>query len=249
VEWEWLQHRIPAQLKVSPSAVLGPQKSRRGSMILDVSFPVLQQAAGKGSKRKRGERNVLHDSVVTDTTAHMAPEKLVKELGNVLSRLRRFMQEVPAEKHILFSKINLADRYWLMVVKKDSPWNFAYVLPGGPGTTLRLVILLAAKSFFAPLNKALRGLPNFVGLSRNCEVRMALLDAGALIKELVRRPTHVSELVAHDFDYVGFCEASAFGAGGVWFSGLTALPPTVWRVEFPADITKQVVSDKIPKAS
>ena len=76
---------------------------------------------------------------------------------------------------------------------------------------------------------------------------MALLDAGALIKELAHRPTHVSKLVARNFDYVGFCDASAFGAGGVWFSGLTALPPTVWRVEFPADITKQVVPDKNPE--
>jgi hypothetical protein len=46
------------------------------------------------------------------------------------------------------------------------------------------------------------------------------------------------KMVAHDFDYVGLCDCSAFGAGSVWFSGLTALPPTVWRVEFPADITK-----------
>jgi hypothetical protein len=108
-------------------------------MILYLSFPVLRQAAGKGKKRKRGEREVLHDSV-NDTTVRVAPEKPVKELGNVLSRLLRFMQEVPVKEHILFSKIDLANGYWRMVVEKDSRWNFAYVLPGRPGSPLRLMI-------------------------------------------------------------------------------------------------------------
>jgi hypothetical protein len=70
----------------------------------------------------------------------MAPEEPVKELGNVLSRLLRFMQKVPSEEHILFSKIDLADGYWRMIVEKESRWNFAYVLPGRPGSPLRLVI-------------------------------------------------------------------------------------------------------------
>jgi hypothetical protein len=108
-------------------------------------------------------------------------------------------------------------------------------------------ILPSAKSFFTPLNEALRGLPAFIGLSRHGEVRQALLDTGTLIQELARRPTHVSELVAQDFNYVGFCDASAFGAGGVWFSGNKSIPPSVWRVEFPADITAQVVSQKNPR--
>jgi hypothetical protein len=107
-------------------------------------------------------------------------------------------------------------------------------------------ILPAAKAFFTPLNEALQGLPSFVGLGRHGEVRKALLDAGALIQELARRPTHVSELVDRDADYIGFCDASAFGAGGVWFSGGKSLAPTVWRFEFPPDITAQVISDKNP---
>jgi hypothetical protein len=52
--------------------------------------------------------------------------------------------------------------------------------------------------------------------------------------------------VAGDFDYVAFCDVSAFGAGGVWFSGTKPLHPAVWRVEFPPDITSQVISDSNP---
>lgn len=75
----------------------------------------------------------------------------------------------------------------------------------------------------------------------------ALLDTGILIQALASRPTHVSELVAQDFDYIGFCNDRAFGAGGVWFSGNQALPPSIWQLEFPADITHQVVSEENPK--
>jgi hypothetical protein len=100
----------------------------------------------------------------------------------------------------------------------------------------------AAKAFFTMLNEAIRGTPSFIGLSRHSKVRKALLDAGTLIQELSQRPTHVSELVEQDPHFIGFCDASAFGAGSVWFSGNKSLQPSVWRVEFPEDITRQVIS-------
>jgi hypothetical protein len=51
--------------------------------------------------------------------------------------------------------------------------------------------------------------------------------------ELGQRPTHVNELIAQSFDYVGFCDVSAFRAGCMWVSGNKALHPAVWRFEFP----------------
>jgi hypothetical protein len=62
VDWVSLKDRIPAQLNVSPLAVV-PQKNRQECMIPDLSFPVLRQSSGKGGKRKRGTHEVLHDSV------------------------------------------------------------------------------------------------------------------------------------------------------------------------------------------
>jgi hypothetical protein len=107
-------------------------------------------------------------------------------------------------------------------------------------------ILLADKAFFTPLNEALQGLPSFVGLGRHGEVRNALLDAGELIQELTRCPTHISELVDQDADYIDLCDASTFSAGGIWFSGNKSLAPLVWRFEFPTDIMAQVISDQNP---
>lgn len=108
-------------------------------------------------------------------------------------------------------------------------------------------ILPAAKSLFTPLYRAQRGDPTFVTFGKGSEVRDALLDFTPLLKSLSSRPTHVAELVHRDDDYIGFCDASAFGAGGVWFGGAKPLDPVVWRVVFPKDITEAVVSDSNPK--
>jgi hypothetical protein len=48
------------------------------------------------------------------------------------------------------------------------------------------------------------------------------------------------ELVSDVEQYVGYCDASKFGAGDVWFSGCLPLKPTVWRVEWLKDISNNV---------
>jgi hypothetical protein len=54
---------------------------------------------------------VILQASVNDTTVRLAPEEPVKELGKVLPRLLDFMATVPAEEHIHFSKMDLADGY------------------------------------------------------------------------------------------------------------------------------------------
>ena len=108
-------------------------------------------------------------------------------------------------------------------------------------------ILPSARSLFTPLNRALRGNPSTISLSASGEVRAALLDLRQLITTLAARPTHVMEILpAPDANYIGYCDASAFGAGGVWFSGTNPLPETVWRLQWPLDITAAVVSESNP---
>jgi hypothetical protein len=107
-------------------------------------------------------------------------------------------------------------------------------------------ILPAAKSLFTPLNVALRGEPKWISIPVAGDIRHALLDFKSLIRDLAGRPTHAMELVSDSEDYVGYCDASKFGAGGVWFSGRLPLKPTVWRVEWPDDISRNVVSEDNP---
>ena len=52
------------------------------------------------------------------------------ELGNVIPSIIWNMTKVPdTGVPILFSKIDLKDGYWRMVVSEPDTWNFAYVLP------------------------------------------------------------------------------------------------------------------------
>ena len=111
------------------------------------------------------------------------------------------------------------------------------------------IILPAAKSLFTPLNNAMKGDPVAVSLGKHSEVRATMLDFISLINDLAKRPTHISEIVPSDPHYIGHCDASGSGAGGVWFSGTRCMIPTVWRVQFPPDITAAVVSDSNPTGS
>ena len=426
VSWDELRLNMPQHLKISPLAVI-PQLNRRGRMILDLSFAVHRKALSR--KRRLGE---IVQACVNDTTVPLAPSVPVKELGNVLPRLLDFMAEVPVDETILFSKIDLSDGFWRMVVSDEDSYNFAYVLPDVEGAPIRLVIpqclqmgwtespalfcaatetardviqslidtkeclpdhpmepyfepkipaprqshtaqsqwqmsavfvddfilavvenaegtlvqqttraalhgihgffpptavsghmggkdpisekklekgdarwaptkeilgylvdgstrtirlpaekanriiselkqilkkvrvpvtryqslvgklrhaaniLPAIQSLFTPLNNALKNDPSFIGLGKDSEVRAALRDFITLIQDLEHRPTHVSELVARPDSYIGFVDASAAGAGGVWFGGDDELDPTVWHFEFPPDITQDVVSDANP---
>ena len=109
------------------------------------------------------------------------------------------------------------------------------------------IILQAAKGFFTPINAAMRGNPKIIGLGKDSEVRAALEDLVSLIRILGSRPTHVRELVPDMPHYVGYHDAAAEGAGGVWFSLVDDMPPQVWREEFPGDIATDVISDDNPQ--
>jgi hypothetical protein len=111
-------------------------------MILDISFVVCGRRT-RSCKRSR-EGNVILQPSVNDTTAWLAPELAVKELGNVLPRLFDFMVMVPAEEHIHFSKIDLVNGYWYMVIEPKAGWNFTYVMPMAPGTTPTQLVISRA---------------------------------------------------------------------------------------------------------
>ncbi len=108
------------------------------------------------------------------------------------------------------------------------------------------VILPAAKGFFTPLNRAMRGNPKTVGVGSLSEVQAALEDLISLMKMLSTRPMHVNELVADMPHYAGYHNAAAEGARGVWFLLTDEMPPSVWREEFPHDIAANVISDDNP---
>ncbi len=111
-----------------------------------------------------------------------------------------------------------------------------------------LIILPAAKGFFSPLNDAMRGSSTLIGLGTDSEVWAALENLISLMHLLSSRPTHVHELVPVMPHHVGYHDAAAEGAGGVWFSLSDNTPAVVWREEFSADIAREVVSVNTPNS-
>jgi hypothetical protein len=159
-------------------------------------------------------------------------------LGYWLDGVARTIQLPPNRAELLLKEVKA------ILKKKRVPLKRFRSIAGRLQHAAR--ILPAAKAFFTPLNNALKGAPNFIGLPRHGEIRNALLDFAAVIRDLASRPTHVHELVQQTLDYTGYCDASAFGAGGVWFGAKQHLDPIVWRVQWPKDVTSAVISTTNP---
>jgi hypothetical protein len=119
VLWEDLQRLRPANLKILPVAVV-PQMGCRGRIILDLSFPVYQEI--------NGVVTVTQESI-NNTTVLKAPSIPVKEICKVLPHMLQYMQDTPAGLHILFSKLDIRDGFWRLIVQWLDSYNFAYVLP------------------------------------------------------------------------------------------------------------------------
>ena len=119
----------PVKLKISPIAAI-PHNSRLFRMILDISYELKMDKDKLKSVNKASDKD-------------LAPQHLMYELGNIIPRIIWNMTKAPdTGVRILFSKIDLKDGYWRMVVNEADTWNFAYVLPPlKPGDDIELVIL------------------------------------------------------------------------------------------------------------
>jgi hypothetical protein len=131
ITWDSIAANPPKNLKVSPLAVI-PQTDRRGRLILDLSFGVRWSSGPNKGK--------IFQPSVNLTTTKLSPAEPIQELGKVLPRIIDFMATAPQGQTVMFSKIDLSDGFWRMIVNQDDCWNFAYVMPDPPGSPIRLVI-------------------------------------------------------------------------------------------------------------
>ena len=116
VAWDSIKDNPPPNLKISPIAAI-PHKSCGYWMILDLSYSVTID-------------NTRHPSVNEVTKPNVAPSHAMTQLGQILPRLIYAVATAPENKGpLLFSKLDIKDGYWRMVVSPVDEWNFAYVLP------------------------------------------------------------------------------------------------------------------------
>jgi hypothetical protein len=117
ISWEELCLLRPASLKVSSSRGSPEESKGMNDPGLVVCSP--PRVRTKGRKRSCNDKVILQ-ALVNKTTVRMAPEEPVKELGNVLPCILDYMAQVPPKERIHFSKMDLANGYWWMVVEPDS---------------------------------------------------------------------------------------------------------------------------------
>jgi hypothetical protein len=94
----------------------------------------------------------------------------------------------------------------------------------------------------SPCNKILALRPHTVFLHQNNDLRVTILEMRVLLRESIAAPTKCRELVSGWPHLIGYSDASGIGFGGVVIGELDAVPPTVFRGQWPPDITKDLVS-------
>ncbi len=104
-----------------------------------------------------------------------------------------------------------------------------------------------ARSLLSPCNWMLRCCPHVVFLHQNGPLMEAITDIRTILRETIKHPTLCRDLVAGWPDYIGIVDASSFGVGGVVLGELLGIPPTVFRLQWPQDITDNLVSFKNPR--
>ena len=110
-----IKDALPPQLKISPVAMI-PHKSRLYRCILDLSFNL--------------NYNNITTINVNTTTTKLAPQKSMATLGTVLERLiNTLANNYNTKAPFVFSKADIKDGFWRMVVAAANAWNFCYTLP------------------------------------------------------------------------------------------------------------------------
>ncbi len=82
---------------------------------------------------------------VNDTTALQAPSVPVKQIGKVLPRLLQYMPDTPVGLHILFSKLDVNDGFWRLILQGTDCYKFAYMLLQVAGKLIQIVVPLAVQ--------------------------------------------------------------------------------------------------------
>ncbi len=109
-------------------------------------------------------------------------------------------------------------------------------LPGGRG-------------LLSPCNRLLKQQPQVVYFYWNAPLLSSITNCRTILRESTTRLTQCRKLVAGWPDFVVVVDASSHGVRGVIFGELSECPPTVFRTQWPPDITANVVSVANPKGT
>ena len=124
LKYKTIKDRLPPTLKVSPTSCI-LHKSRQYCVILDLSF--------------RLRLNDKYLSLVNYATVKTAPQESMGQLGSTLKRLVAVMVDnYNLDFPFFFTKLNISDGCWRLVVSHLQVCNFYYVLPATDGQQVSL---------------------------------------------------------------------------------------------------------------
>ena len=107
----------------------------------------------------------------------------------------------------------------------------------------------AGKGLLSVFYKVLALKPPTVYIHKNVNLRNAVADCRTFLRETIGTPTKCRNLVTGWPDYVGITDASGHGLGGVIIGEGLQATPTVFRMQWPPDISDSIVSDDNPTGS
>jgi hypothetical protein len=115
-------------------------------------------------------------------------------------------------------------------------WHAFTALPGGRG-------------LLSPCNRLLQKRPLVVYFHHNDSLHAAISNCRTILRESTSRSTRCHKLVAGWPNFIGVADASSHGVGGVIIGELSECLPTVFRLQWPPDITANVISEANPKGT
>ena len=104
----------------------------------------------------------------------------------------------------------------------------------------------AGRGLLSPFYAVLALQPPIVFLHTNPKLYNAVCDCRTFLVETISTPTKCRNLVTGWPDFIGITDASGHGLGGVILGENKAVPPIVFRLQWPEDISSSIVSDHNP---
>jgi hypothetical protein len=106
--------------------------------------------------------------------------------------------------------------------------------------------LREGRGLLSPCNRVIQRQPQVVCLHGNGVLLEAIRDIQMILKASIQSPTHCKDLVSGWPKYIGIIDASSHGVVGVVVGELSELLPTVFRIQWPKEISKDLVLFKNP---
>ncbi len=178
---------------------------------------------------------------VNNTTVLTASLIPVKEIGKVLPQPLHYMCDTPTGLHILFSKLNISDGFWCLIVQEADSYNFAYVLPQEAGEPCRIVVLAVVQmgwvespSHVCTVTEFTRDLTqhfvdNDISLPQD-PIEIAMKIADVRMQGRTQSPTKVLQVYVDDFCYAATQSVDSAHIPTIWRAAIHGIhavfPPT-----------------------